>query len=243
MGSWAMTDKARTLRALYALMWLWPGKKCLFMGQEWGQSGEWRYDGALEWHLLQYLDHEGTRLAVRDLNRLYQNEPRLAELDLDARGFEWINAHDGDNSVITFLRVGPDWEPIYAVACNFTPVARLNYRLGLPRAGRWHEVLNTDASCYGGTGLGNLGEVIAEAKPWDHREYSATIALPGLSTVIFKWEQPPAPPPVAPPKKMEPAASPSTTAAEKSTAVNPGLAKKPPTNKTRAPKKARRKSS
>ncbi len=191
MGSWAMTDKARTLRALYALMWLWPGKKCLFMGQEWGQSSEWKYDGSLDWHLLQYLDHEGTRLVVRDLNRLYQSEPRLAEQDLDARGFEWINCHDGDNSIITFLRIGTDGEPIYAVACNFTPVPRLGYRLGLPRAGRWLEVLNTDAACYGGTGAGNLGAVTAETTPWDHREFSTTISLPGLSTVIFKWEKPP----------------------------------------------------
>jgi 1,4-alpha-glucan branching enzyme len=236
MGSWSMTDKARTLRALYALMWLWPGKKCLFMGQEWGQSAEWKYDAALQWHLLQYLDHEGTRLAVRDLNRLYQSEPRLAELDLDARGFEWINAHDGDNSVITFLRVGPDWEPIYAVACNFTPVARLNFRVGLPRAGRWREVLNTDAACYSGTGLGNLGEVLAEAQPWDHREFSAAIALPGLSTVIFKWEQPPRPvvpaPPVEPPRPTRPqktasAALPAAPVAKKPAAKKPAALKKP----------------
>jgi 1,4-alpha-glucan branching enzyme len=199
MGSASMTDKARTLRALYGLMWLWPGKKCLFMGQEWGQSAEWKYDGSLEWHLLQYLDHEGTRLAVRDLNKLYQSEPRLAELDLDPRGFEWINCHDGDKSIITFLRLGPDGDPIYAVVCNFTPVTR-NYRMGLPKLGIWREVLNTDAEVYGGSGAGNLGAITAEVKHWDERAFSAPVVVPGLSTVIFKWEKPPEP--VAP--KPEP---------------------------------------
>jgi 1,4-alpha-glucan branching enzyme len=190
MGSWTMTDKARTLRALYALMWLWPGKKCLFMGQEWGQSGEWKYDGSLEWHLLQYMDHEGTQLVVRDLNQLYVSEPALAALDNDPAGFAWINCHDAEQSIITFLRSGPGGEPLFAVVCNFTPVPRSGYRVGLPKAGVWKEVLNTDAGFYGGTGIGNLGAITAEAVPWDHREFSATVESPGLSTVIFKWENP-----------------------------------------------------
>ena len=188
MGSWTMTDKARTLRALYGMMWLWPGKKCLFMGLEWGQSGEWNYDKSLEWHLLQYLDHEGTQMVVRDLNRLYTSSPALAGLDNDPGGFQWINCHDGDNSVLSFLRYGPGGTPLFAVVCNFTPVARHAYRIGLPKAGVWKEVLNTDASFYGGTGMGNLGAITAEATPWDYREYSAAMESPGLSTVIFQWE-------------------------------------------------------
>jgi 1,4-alpha-glucan branching enzyme len=193
MGSWTISDKARTLRALYALMWLWPGKKCLFMGQEWGQTSEWKYDASLEWHLLQYMDHEGTRLAVRDLNHLYQSEPRLAEWDL------------------------------------FTPVARENYRMGLPRPGRWREVLNTDAVCYGGGGAGNLGGVTGEAQPWDYREYSAPIMLPGLSTVVFKWEKPAEPATVAP----------AAVAEEKIATMATAEPSSVPPKKAAAPKKPR----
>jgi 1,4-alpha-glucan branching enzyme len=188
MGSGTMTEKARTLRSLYGLMWLWPGKKCLFMGQEWGQSAEWRYDQSLEWHLLQYMDHEGTQRAVRDLNKLYRDEPALAALDNDPAGFQWINCHDAESSVITFLRCAVGGDPIFAVVCNFTPVTRDGYRIGLSKPGRWVEVLNTDAECYGGTGAGNMGGVTAEPTPWDHREYSAAMVSPGLSTVIFRWE-------------------------------------------------------
>jgi 1,4-alpha-glucan branching enzyme len=226
MGSWTMTDKARTLRALYAMMWLWPGKKCLFMGQEWGQSGEWSYDKSLQWHLLQYLDHEGTQLVVRDLNHLYTREPALAALDNDPAGFQWINCHDGENSVLTFLRLGPGGEPIFAVVCNYTPVHRHAYRIGLPKPGVWKEVLNTDAGLYGGTGLGNLGAITAEAQPWDHRDFSAMMESPGLSTVIFRWENPKAPAPATTAPEVsevqEPAApKPAEASAEAKTATKP----------------------
>jgi 1,4-alpha-glucan branching enzyme len=238
MGSWSIHDKAATLRALYALMWLWPGKKCLFMGQEWGQSGEWKYDAALDWGLLQFADHEGIRLTVRDLNRILQSEPGLAALDHAPAGFEWINCHDGDNSVITFLRLGPGGQPLYAVACNFTPVPRPNYRVGLPRPGRWLEVLNTDASCYGGTGAGNLGAVTAEAQPWNYRDYSASIVLPGLSTVIFKCENPQAPlPAVAPPPPPAPA---TPAPAKRVAAKKPVRAKKSPVARATPHRAARR---
>jgi 1,4-alpha-glucan branching enzyme len=231
MGSWTMTDKARTLRALYAMMWLWPGKKCLFMGQEWGQSGEWKYDGSLEWHLLQYMDHEGTQLVVRDLNQLYTSEPAVAVLDNDPAGFEWINCHDAENSVITFLRYGPGGVPLFAVVCNFTPVARSGYRVGLPRAGVWKEVLNTDAACYGGTGLGNLGAITAEPTPWEHREFSATVESAGLSTVIFKWDNPEAVAPV-----------PAEVAVQELTVTpEPPAAPKPPESAPKPPAAPRKK--
>jgi 1,4-alpha-glucan branching enzyme len=226
MGSWTMADKARTLRALYAMMWLWPGKKSLFMGQEWGQSSEWNFDGSLEWHLLQYPDHEGTRLVVRDLNQLYLGEPGLAALDQDPAGFQWINCHDGENSVISFLRIGPEGEQIFAVVCNFTPVTRAGYRVGLPKPGGWKEILNTDAACYGGHGEGNCGGFTAQTVPWDDREFSAPLLVPGLATLIFKWDnptarnsskkkrsarRPAAPPPLAPPAET-PAPAPSAPA-------------------------------
>jgi len=189
MGSWTMTEKARTLRALYGLMWVWPGKKCLFMGQEWGQSSEWKYDASLEWHLLQYLDHEGTQRVVTDLNHLYLAESTLAAHDDDPAGFQWINCNDGDNSIISFLRCAPDGSgPWYAVVCNFTPVKRADYRIGLPRAGKWKEIMNTDSAFYGGAGEGNLGGVETEPQPWDQREHSAVVLVPGYSTVVFKWE-------------------------------------------------------
>jgi hypothetical protein len=182
------------------------------MGQEWGQSGEWRYDQSLEWHLLQYLDHEGTQMVVRDLNRLYCAWPALAALDNDPGGFQWINCHDADNSIVSFLRYGPGGMPLFAVVCNFTPVTRHGYRIGLPKAGVWKEVLNTDADFYGGTGVGNLGAITAEGMPWDYREYSAPMESPGLSTVIFQWEGAMAAAPAVTPVVAEPAPTPTPAA-------------------------------
>jgi 1,4-alpha-glucan branching enzyme len=242
MGSWTMTDKARTLRALYAMMWMWPGKKCLFMGQEWGQSGEWHYDKSLEWHLLQYADHEGTQLVVRDLNHIYTGELAVPALDNDPAGFQWINCHDGDNSIVSFLRYGADGEPVFAVVCNFTPVPRTGYRIGLPRPGVWKEVLNTDAGLYGGTGLGNLGAITAEAQPWDHREYSAPIASPGLSTVVFRWERPatslqvPEPAAAKEPEAPVPAAIPAAAPEPDKKSATPKAAKKAAAAKPKKPK-------
>ncbi|MCD8283864.1 MAG: 1,4-alpha-glucan branching protein GlgB [Opitutae bacterium] len=180
-----MPTKAANLRALFGYMWTWPGKKTLFMGGEFGQSHEWKYDGSLDWHLLEYIDHEGVRRAVRDLNKLYRSRPEIAALDQDYRGFEWINANDGDNSVLSYLRKSPDGKTTWLVVCNFTPVAR-TYRVGVPEAGRWGEVFNSDAEYYGGSGMGNFGGKDAEPKPWNDRANSLEIALPGLSTLIFE---------------------------------------------------------
>ncbi len=186
MGSWSIADKARTLRALYGYMWGWPGKKTLFMGCEFGQSMEWKYDGGLEWHLLQYIDHDGTRLCVRDLNHLYRNEAVLGRYDLDPGGFSWVNCIDGDASCISFLRTDPEMEEIFLVVSNFTPVQRDTYRVGVPKGGYWVERINTNAREYGGTGSGNGGGCMAEGIPSDGRDFSVEICLPGLTTMIFK---------------------------------------------------------
>ena len=164
MGSGYWDDKIATLRALYAYMWMWPGKKTLFMGDEIAQGHEWRYDESLEWSLLKYIQHEGVRESVRDVAKLYLSDAELAENDFNSIGFEWINADDGDNSVFSFLRFTSDGKRCYATVSNFTPVEQRAYRLGLPCGGVWKEVLNTDAKTYGGGGRGNMGKVEAVAE-------------------------------------------------------------------------------
>ena len=183
-----MTGKAANLRALLGYMWTWPGKKTLFMGGEFGQSHEWKYDGSLDWHLLQYTDHKGVQDALRDLNKLYQEAPEIAQLDQDYRGFEWLNANDGDNSVISYVRKSLDGLTNWVVLCNFTPVAR-TYRVGVPAEGHWDEVFNSDAKCYGGSGLGNFGGKDSEPKPWNERPNSIEITLPPLATVVFRQKR------------------------------------------------------
>jgi 1,4-alpha-glucan branching enzyme len=187
MGSWQISEKAATLRALYGHMWAWPGKKLLFMGCEFGQSREWAYAGSLDWHLLQYQDHEGIRLLVRELNHLYKNEPVLGCHDLDGRGFRWINAHDGGASLISYLRTDETERVFFAVIGHFTPVVRGNFRVGVPRAGWWKEVLNTNSQYYGGTGAGNDGGRMAEEVACDGFPFSLNLTVPPMSTSIFKW--------------------------------------------------------
>lgn len=187
MGAGTMTQKAQTLRAFYAYMWLWPGKKTLFMGSEFGQSSEWQHDGSLDWHLLQYQDHLGVQEIVRDLNALYRGNRFLGERDGEREGFEWVNADAADESVISFLRKG--MEEVFLVVGNFTPVDRNDYRVGVPCGGRWKVVLNSDDSKYGGRGLGfgtgNGEGVDAEGLGWDGRGYSVKLRLPGLSVVVL----------------------------------------------------------
>ncbi len=187
MGAWAMSEKAATLRALYGHMWAWPGKKLLFMGCEFGQSREWAYADGLDWHLLQYKDHEGVRLLVRELNHLYKNEPILGNHDLDGRGFRWINAHDAGASVISYLRTNEHENTFFAVVGHFTPVMRGNFRIGVPRAGWWREVLNTNSEYYGGSGAGNEGGRHTDAVPCNGFEQSILLTIPPLTTMMFKW--------------------------------------------------------
>lgn len=183
----SIRDKARNLRALYAFMWLWPGKKTLFMGGEFGQSAEWKYDHSLDWHLLQYKDHGGIQSLIRDLNCLYQEETSLSHNDFQPEGFQWINGNDGDHCVISFLRLGSTPEETFAVFSNFTPVARSGYRAGIPFSGFWREILNTDAEIYGGDNQGNAGGLMSESIPCDGRNDSLVLNLPGLSTLVFQY--------------------------------------------------------
>ena len=174
-------------RAYYGFMWAHPGKKLLFMGQEFGQTNEWNAGQSLDWHLVQYPEHQGLQALVRDLNRVYRETPALHARDCEPEGFRWIVADDRNQSVLAWLRTGgPDDPPVAAVS-NFTPVPRGEYRLGLPRAGRWREILNTDASLYAGSGTGNMGEVVATDTPWNGFPASAAIFLPPLATMYFEF--------------------------------------------------------
>ncbi|MBR7105990.1 MAG: 1,4-alpha-glucan branching protein GlgB [Opitutales bacterium] len=186
MGGAYWDDKIANLRALYAFMWMWPGKKTLFMGDEIAQGHEWRYDESLEWSLLQYVQHEGVQRVVSDVAKLYLSDTSIAENDFNHNGFQWINADDGLNSVFTFLRYGADGKTTYAIASNFTPIKRENYPIGLPFKGKWTEVLNTDAQCYGGGGSGNTGYVVASKDDINGFPFGAFITLPPMSTIVFK---------------------------------------------------------
>jgi 1,4-alpha-glucan branching enzyme len=171
------------LRALYGYMWAHPGKKLLFMGGELGQVQEWRSDGSLDWHLLETPEHAGIQELVRDLNLRYREEAALWEVDFEPSGFRWLEVNDADANVIAFLRLARNEARVVACVCNFSPVPRPGYRVGLPRGGRWREVLNTDDERYGGGGVGNEGEIAAEQKPWHDQAFSAELTLPPLGVV------------------------------------------------------------
>ena len=183
-----MWQQFANLRLLYGYQYAHPGKKLLFMGGEFAQRAEWSEAHSLEWHLLQYESHQGVRNLVADLNRLYAAEPALHQVDFDWRGFEWIDANDADNSVLSFLRRGKNSEELFVVVINGTPVVRENYRIGLPQSGFYREVLNTDAATYGGSNVGNLGGLQAQPEPYQGRPYSARLILPPLACVYFKWQ-------------------------------------------------------
>jgi 1,4-alpha-glucan branching enzyme len=182
-------QKFANLRLLFGYQYAQPGKKLLFMGSEWGPWGEWNHDASLDWHLLAYPPHAGLQRWVRDLNSLYRREPALHELDLNPSGFSWIDANDSEQSVLTWLRSGRDTGASVVVACNFTPVPRHHYRIGTPRGGFWKEVLNSDAQVYGGSGVGNLGGVAAEAVPCHGRPYSVRVTLPPLAVILLRGER------------------------------------------------------
>jgi len=172
------------LRAYFGCMFCHPGKKLLFMGAELAQGREWDHDGSLDWHLLNEPSHSGVQALVRDLNRVYRATPALYEVDFQARGFEWIDLHDRDNSVLSWVRRAADGRFVVCVV-NFTPVVRDNYRLGVPAAGRYAELLNTDALQYGGSGLGNPGELTSDTIAAHGRDASLRLKLPPLATLIL----------------------------------------------------------
>ena len=175
-----------TLRAYYGFMWGHPGKKLLFMGQEFGQRQEWNFAWQLDWHLLEQPLHQGVQRCVRDLNALYRAEPALHAGDCDASGFRWIVVDDAEQSVLAWLRLGRASDPPVVVVCNFTPVPRYDYRVGVPTTGPWDELLNTDAPQYGGSGVGNLGRVTATAAPSHGFPASMPLTLPPLGTVFLR---------------------------------------------------------
>jgi 1,4-alpha-glucan branching enzyme len=174
------------LRALFGYMYAHPGKKLLFMGGEFGQVREWGHDSSLEWHVLEYPLHAGLKRWVADLNRAYRDEPALHRLDFEAGGFEWIDCSDWEGSTLSFLRRdGAGGASVLAV-CNFTPVPRHDFRVGVPDGGRWNEILNSDAQIYGGSGMGNMGGAEATAEETHGRPHTLRITLPPLSVVVFK---------------------------------------------------------
>ena len=174
------------VRAYYGFMWGHPGKKLLFMGQEFGQAAEWKESQSLDWHLLQFSFHSGLSALVRDLNKMYRATPSLYARDCEPEGFRWLVSDDRQNSVLAWLRMGEEKDAPVAIAANFTPVPRGGYRIGLPKAGTWREIMNTDATLYGGSGTGNMGSIVATDTPWNGFPASAEIYLPPLATVYFE---------------------------------------------------------
>ncbi len=184
-------QKFANLRALYGFMWAHPGKKLLFMGGEFAQWNEWNDAAALDWNLLDFPLHAGMQALIRDLNRLYRATPALYEIDFEPGGFEWISASDTDNSVIAFLRRGRDAARPMLCVCNFTPVVRHGYRIGVPGPGTYRERLNTDSRHYGGSDVGNaFGAVDADEVPAHGRPCSISLTLPPLATLFLEWENP-----------------------------------------------------
>jgi 1,4-alpha-glucan branching enzyme len=179
-------QQAAGLRLLLGYQWTHPGKQLLFMGGEFGQRREWAHEGELDWELLQQPEHAGIQRWVRDLNRAYRDEPALWQIDFAPEGFEWVEGGDAAGSVIAFLRRSGDRAVL--VVCNFTPVPRLNYQLGVPRAGRWAERLNSDARDYGGSGVGNAGGVESNPAPSHGRMHSVTLTVPPLSVLLLSCD-------------------------------------------------------
>jgi 1,4-alpha-glucan branching enzyme len=183
-------QKYANLRLLLGYMYGHPGKKLLFMGCEFGQWREWSHEESLEWHSLEYPLHIGVQKWVKDLNHFYKKEAALYQLDFAMEGFEWIDFHDWESSIISFLRKGKNTQDILLVVCNFTPVLRQGYRIGVPRGGWWIEALNSDAPVYGGSGQGNSGGLRAASIPWHGKSHSLSLTMPPLSVLFFKSEGP-----------------------------------------------------
>lgn len=175
------------LRAYFGFMWGHPGKKLLFMGGEFGQEQEWNHDVSLDWHLLEQPHHAGLKALVGDLNRLYRSLPALHRLDCEPEGFEWLVGDDADDSVIAFARRGDAPNDVAVVVCNFTPVVREAYRIGVPLAGHYREAINTDAEIYGGGNIGNLGGVTTDPVAEHGRDQSISLTLPPLATIILEY--------------------------------------------------------
>jgi 1,4-alpha-glucan branching enzyme len=179
-------QKAANLRALYAFMYTHPGKKLMFMGSEFGQWREWSHDRSLDWHLLDQPAHAGLRQFVADINRLYASQPSLYEVDFEAAGFDWIDCNDTDSSVIAFVRRARDPHDWVLVVLNWTPIVRQSYRIGVPEPGFYQELINTDASPYGGSNVGNAGGLTADPIAAHGHPYSLNLTLPPLGGLVLR---------------------------------------------------------
>ncbi|MFK5973578.1 MAG: 1,4-alpha-glucan branching protein GlgB, partial [Flavobacteriaceae bacterium] len=173
------------LRLLFGYMFTHPGTKLMFMGAEFGQTSEWNFEQSLDWHLTQYNFHAGIQELVRDLNKVYKQYPALYEKQFSAEGFQWIDYGDHENSVLTYIRKGHDTKNDIMVACNFTPIARENYKIGVPKSGQLKEIFNSDAKKYGGSGMAS-NIVKLEKKPRHGYQESVKMTIPPLSIVIFQ---------------------------------------------------------
>jgi 1,4-alpha-glucan branching enzyme len=180
-------QKFANLRLLYAYMYAHPGKKLLFMGAELGQWNEWNYAESVDWHLLQYDSHRKLQNYMGALNKTYAAQGPLHEIDFSWEGFEWIDLHDQDNSILSFMRKGRKPGDFVLCVFNFTPVPHLQYRLGVPQPGTYEQVLNTDAEEFGGGNVGRMASVASEAKPWHNQPNSIPFTLPPLGAVFFRF--------------------------------------------------------
>jgi len=178
-------QKFANLRLFYAMMYGYPGKKLLFMGSDFAQWSEWVSEGSLDWHLMQYDRHQQINRLVQSLNQVCRKYPAMYELDFDASGFEWIDFHDRDASVLSFVRWSKDKKQCILFTCNMTPVPREHYRVGVPMEGSYEEILNTDAQVYGGGGIGNYGGRQSEPIEWHSRQQSICVNLPPLAVNIY----------------------------------------------------------
>jgi 1,4-alpha-glucan branching enzyme len=173
-------------RAFLAYMWTHPGKKLLFMGQEIGQRDEWNYNVGVRWELLEFPVHRSLQTMVRELNRVYRANPALHQVDFHYTGFEWVDFHDAENSIISFIRRSEDPKDFLVICCNFTPVPRQAYAFGVPEEGFYQEILNTDSELFGGSNMGNGGVVSSKPDPMHDRPHSISVVLPPLAVVVFK---------------------------------------------------------
>ncbi|MCH8921962.1 MAG: 1,4-alpha-glucan branching protein GlgB [Planctomycetes bacterium] len=179
-------QKFANLRLLYGYMWTHPGKKLLFMGGEFGQWNEWNYDESLQWHLLQWESHQGLQRMVADINAVYRREPALHEVDFEGHGFEWIDCHNYEASTMAYIRKAKDPQDFLVVACNFTPVVREGYRLGVPQGGWYEEIFNSDSEHYAGGNVGNGGGLMADEQESHGRPFSLNLTLPPLGITVLK---------------------------------------------------------
>jgi len=186
-GDW--WQKFASLRLLYGYQWTHPGKKLLFMGQEFGQWREWSEARQLDWDLLDHETHRGLKRWMTDLNAVYTAQPALYQHDFDAKGFRWIDADDSDNSVFAYIRFADDPKDFVVIAANFTPVPRYAYRLGVPEAGHYIEVLNSDSGHYGGSDVGNSGGVDSEVGESHSLPHSVTLTIPPLGMLMLKLKK------------------------------------------------------